>query len=174
MSLMMCKRYRLSGRQGKYLTLMCSRYSNLQTIRIEFYKWINHKVYQGQQRACALLAHEAIHSVLCLLDNNFLSMKPYGEHLDETNSLGMQTYRTILNLGFWKKLVYILQSKMSMHLCMKFFDFRNYRLILRGFLSHEEKLNNKQVLDVWTVKAQVKGYLLDKKKAFTPFVNYHD
>ena len=101
-------------------------------------------------------------------------MKPYGEHLDETNSLGMQTYRTILNLGFWKKLVYILQSKMSMHMCMKFFDFKNYRLILRGFLSHEEKLNNKQVLDIWTVKTQVKSYLLDKKKAFTPLNDYQE
>ena len=153
MSLMMCKRYRLSARQGKYLTLMCSRYSNLQNIRIEFYKWINHKMYQDQQRQCALLAYEAVHGVLCLLDTQFLKMKSFGEALDETNSLGMQTYRTIFNLGFWKKLVFILQSKMSMLLCMKFFDFRNFRLIMRGFLTHEEKLNNKQLLDIWTVKA---------------------
>ena len=41
MSLMMCKRYRLSGRQGKYLVLMCSKYSNLGKMRLEFHKWIN-------------------------------------------------------------------------------------------------------------------------------------
>ena len=172
---MMCKRYRLSGRQGRYLILMCSKYSNIKKVRFDFHSLdSSFLLSQKQQRACSLIAHEAIHNVLGLLDTNFLMLKPFGQTLDDINSLGMQTYRIIFNLGFWKKLVYLLQSKMSLHLCMKFFDFRNYRLILRGFLSHEEKLNNKQVLDVWTVKAQVKGYLLDKKKAFTPFVNYHD
>ena len=43
---------------------------------------------------------------------------------------------------------------------------------MRGFLTHEEKLNNKQLLDIWTVKAQVKGYFLDKAKAFTPLSDY--
>ena len=73
-----------------------------------------------------MLAHEAIHNVLGLLDSNFLMMKPFGVTLDETNSLGINTYRMIFNLGFWKKLVYILQSKLSLHLCMKFCDFRHY------------------------------------------------
>ena len=36
MSLMMCKRYRLSGRQGRYLVLMCSKYSNLNRNRTDF------------------------------------------------------------------------------------------------------------------------------------------
>ena len=36
MSLMMCKRYNLSGRQGRYLVLMCSKYSNLNTFRSNF------------------------------------------------------------------------------------------------------------------------------------------
>ena len=48
MSLMMCKRYRLSGRQGKYLVLMCSKYSNLGRIRLEFPRWITQKYRQDQ------------------------------------------------------------------------------------------------------------------------------
>ena len=62
-------------------------------------------------------------------------MKSFEEQIDDSNSLGMQTYRTIFNLGFWKKLVYTLQSKISLQLCMKFFDFKNYQLILRGFVT---------------------------------------
>ena len=43
MSLMMCKRYRLSGRQGRYLVLMCSKYSNLNRNRVNFVKLVRTK-----------------------------------------------------------------------------------------------------------------------------------
>ena len=43
MSLMMCKRYNLSGRQGRYLVLMCSKYSNLNRNRIEFTKLVKNR-----------------------------------------------------------------------------------------------------------------------------------
>ena len=62
-------------------------------------------------------------------------MKDFGEKLDDENSLGIQAYRTILNLGFWKKLVYLLEKKVSLHLCLKFFDFKNYMLLSKAFLT---------------------------------------
>ena len=114
MSLMMCKRYRLSGRQGRYLVLICSKYSNLSTIRLNFTQMIRTRHSMEQQRACSLLAHEAIHNVLCLIDTKFLTMKPFGERINEDNSLGIQAYMNILNMGFWKKLVYIIEKKLSL------------------------------------------------------------
>ena len=90
--------------------------------------------------------------MLCLIDTNYLKMKDFGERLTDENSLGIQAYITIMNLGFWKKLVYILEKKISLHLCMKFFDFKNYQLILRGFVTQEEKIKHKNILDAWTTK----------------------
>ena len=78
MSLMMCKRYRLSGRQGRYLVLMCSKYSNLNRNRINFTKMIKSVDKLEKQRACSLISHEAIHNVLCLIDSNYLKMKDFG------------------------------------------------------------------------------------------------
>ena len=153
MSLMMCKRYRLSGRQGRYLVLMCSKYSNLNKVRLEFSRLVRNRILMEQQRACSLLAHEAIHNVLCLIDTTFLKIKPFGERLSEENSLGIQTYMNMLNLGFWKKLVYILEKKLSLQLCIKFFDFRNFLILTKAFLSQEEKLEHKVLLELWTLKA---------------------
>ena len=68
----------------------------------------------------------------------------------------------ILNLGFWKKLVYILEKKISLSLCMKYFDFRNYMLLMKAFMTQEEKLANKSLLETWTLKTQVKGFMIDK------------
>ena len=42
-----------------------------------------------------------------LLEPKFLTVKEAGEVMDCENSLGVETYRTMLDLGFWKKLVYI-------------------------------------------------------------------
>lgn len=89
MSLMMCKRYHLSGRQGRYLVLMCSKYSNLNRNRVTFSKLIKNQNLLEQQRACSLLAHEAIHNVLCLIDSDYLKMKDFGMELTEDNSLGV-------------------------------------------------------------------------------------
>jgi hypothetical protein len=45
--------------------------------------------------------------VFTLLEPKFLSLKDENEELTPQNSLGIDTYRTMLDLGFWKKLVYI-------------------------------------------------------------------
>jgi len=87
-------------------------------------------------------------------------MQEFGQKLEDDNSLGIQAYRTILNLGFWKKLVYILEKKISLHLCLKFFDFKNYILLMKAFVTQEEKIKNRAILDVWTLKTQIKGFLI--------------
>ena len=100
-----------------------------------------------------MLAHEAIHNVLTLLDSKFLKMKPFGEILTDQNSLGMQTYKNILNLGFWKKLVYIIDKKTALQLCLKLLDFKNFWILYKAFLTQEEKMQNRHLLDEWMVKA---------------------
>ena len=94
-------------------------------------------------------------------------MKNFGERLTDDNSLGMQAYITILNLGYWKKLVYILEKKISLHLCMKFFDFKNYMLLMKAFMTQDEKIDNKAMLEVWTLKTQVKTFLIEKQRILT-------
>ena len=119
---------------------------------------------------CSLLAHEAIHNVLSLIDANYLKMKSFGESLTHENSLGMQTYRNILNLGFWKKLVYILEKKMSLQLCLKFFDFTNFWVLLKAFMTQEEKLSHRQLLDDWKIKMQLKAFALHRRLVFQKLV----
>jgi len=68
--------------------------------------------------------------VFTLIEPNFLSVKEFSEKLTPTNSLGMETYRTMLDLGFWKKLVYIgLESKTALQVCYKFNDLTNFYLL---------------------------------------------
>ena len=87
--------------------------------------------------------------MLGLIDGSKLKMKGFEEQLTDQNSLGLQTYRCMLNLGFWKKLVFILDKRTALELCLKFFDFKSFWLVTRAFLTQEEKMKHRRQLDDW-------------------------
>jgi len=60
------------------------------------------------------VAHEAIHNVLSLISPKYTTLKPFEEALTAKNSLGMDNYKLILSLGFWKKLVYSMNANIGM------------------------------------------------------------
>ena len=67
-----------------------------------------------------------MHNVLSLISPKYLTLKKFNEPLNKKNSLGLNNYRLMLSLGFWKKLVYILNGRMAMSLCLKFSDYSNF------------------------------------------------
>ena len=86
-----------------------------------------------------MLAHEAIHNVFTLIDPAYLRLKPHDKSLNWTNSLGMENFRLMFALGFWKKLVYIMNVKVSLDLCYKFSDGCNFEMLLDRMPSKDEE-----------------------------------
>lgn len=108
--LMICNRYHMSERLGRYIISVCSKYSNLHNHRFNLTLLKNNHlnmIWKEKQRFASIIAHEAIHNVFTLIEPKFLSLKDINEKLTSDNSLGSETYRMMLDLGFWKKLVYI-------------------------------------------------------------------
>lgn len=85
-----------------------------------------------------MIAHEAIHNVFGLIAPKYLTLKRYDEQLNEENSLGMDNYRLIFALGFWKKLVYTMSVKSSLQLCYKFADTYNFNILLDRLADQRE------------------------------------
>lgn len=86
-------------------------------------------MWKEKQRFASILAHEAIHNVFTLIEPKFLSMKDIEEKLTKDNSLGSETYRMMMDLGFWKKLVYIHNGYVGLQICYKFFDKSNFDVL---------------------------------------------
>lgn len=100
----------MSDRLGRYIISVCSKYSNLNLNRFNvsvLAKSPSNDAWKIKQRHASILAHEAIHNVFTLVEQKFLSLKDIGEKLTKDNSIGLDTYKVMLDLGFWKKLVYI-------------------------------------------------------------------
>ena len=149
--LMLCNRYHLSERLGRYLVSVCSKYSNLHLCRFNI-KTLRASTYLNEawlqkQRVASIIGHEALHNVFSLLEPKFLQIKGFHDSLNPDNCLGMETYRTMLDLGFWKKLVYIgIESSTAIQLCYKFFDRENIPLLQDYFLMSEDQ---KKQVDEW-------------------------
>ena len=126
--LILCNRFKLTSKLGRYVVSSCLKYQSLQQLRftpyLDTFKVENVKVKQLRQQG--LIAHEALHNVFSLVDPTYLSLKKYGEELTMSNSLGMDNFRLMFALGFWKKLVYTMSVSQSLELCYKFNDVYNF------------------------------------------------
>ena len=49
----------------------------------------------------------------------------------------MPTYRALLSLGFWKKLVYATKADTSLDLCLKFCNMEHFKIIKENFIESD-------------------------------------
>jgi len=130
--LMVCNRYRMSERLGRYIISVCAKYSNLHAFRFGLHRLkpshLN-ALWRERQRCASIIAHEAIHNVFALVDPKFLALKDVGEPVTALNSLGGETYRMMVDLGFWKKVVFVHSGFVGLQLCYRFFDRHNFEIL---------------------------------------------
>lgn len=154
MCLLLCNSFKLNNLIGRYLVSSCLKYSNLSELRYKETFQQPRKMCQVycKQRQNSIIAHEALHNVLSLISPKYLTLKSFSEPLTNKNSIGIDNYRLILSLGFWKKLVYILNGKMGMQLCLKFNDLTNFQIlqnsVLRQLQTEEELASTDQQLQM--------------------------
>lgn len=80
------------------------------------------------------IAHAAVHNVFTRIDPRYLRLKRVAEHMNDENSLGLETYRALWRFGYWKKLVYIMDVRTSLSLLATYGDEENYKKVYKlGF-----------------------------------------
>jgi hypothetical protein len=128
--LIVCNRYSLIDRVGRYLVSIANKYSNLSQISTHF-PTMFHPQHKEVQQQVSFIAHQALHSALELIEPKYLRIKE-GE-LDQTNGLGQYCFTGLLNHGYWKKLLYLMDLKSALTVSSMFCDFRNFRQIYLAF-----------------------------------------
>lgn len=135
-----CNRYRLSSRIGRYLVSIASKYSPFSQ---ESFQSISSFLNPMQRKALlekAFFANAAVHSVLENVNPNYLKLKTAQETCNSENSLGIEMFQGLLQLGFWKKVVFIADFQTALALTATFFDYSTYKLI---FFLYNEKYRTK-------------------------------
>ena len=127
--IIICNRYKLNERLGRYIVSIAHKYSNIKIICDSYKKLLTKNTFRDMQINNALIAYSALHSVFEVIDPAYLKLKRYNEEINETNSLGEYCYNSLFFLGYWKKLVYIMDCASSLNLTSTFCDFKNYKII---------------------------------------------
>lgn len=96
---------------GRYLVSIANKYSNQQQIATQFVTMF-HPDHRKVQAQVSFVAHQAMHSALELIEPKFLKIKE--GQLDPDNSLGKYCFTGLLNHGFWKKLLYLMDLQSSL------------------------------------------------------------
>ncbi|CAD8105849.1 unnamed protein product [Paramecium sonneborni] len=120
-----CNYYKLALYLGRYLVSLVSIYSPFTKIKNQ----VNvQMITLGSLRKNLLeqsaISQIAINNILETINPTFLIFKNE-EELTLTNSLGLKCYQELIGLGFWKTLIYQLNFKHTIDLCMSFNDFED-------------------------------------------------
>ena len=139
-----CNRYKLSTRIGRYLVSIANRYSPfaqealaIPMLPTHFINPLNRKA----QLEKAFIANIALHNVLENIHPNYLKLKKINEEIDSSNSLGIDTFQGLIQLGFWKKCVFLTDYLSALAITSSFADFETYKHI---FILYDEKYSNNQ------------------------------
>lgn len=133
----LCNRYNLKNHISRYLTSSCYKYSNLKLIDMNKIMKINDPIFRSNQLQVNTLSNEAIHNILNLVDPTVLSQQ-CTEDLDENSKLlGADSWRYIYYLGFWKKLVYLMDTHNSLKLSYSIQAFDDFKTVYLVFYRSE-------------------------------------
>ena len=107
---------------------------------------INEDKFRMQQKQVNVLANEAIHSMLKLIDPNMIKQTKTEDIKEGNRSLNAECWRYIYYLGFWKKLIYIMDTHTSLQLCFSVCDFENFKTVY--LINYRPELSNDEMKEI--------------------------
>lgn len=119
--LIVCNRYNLVERAGRFIVSLAFKYSNLSMITYPSYK-----AYPKEQIQRAAIAFTALHNVFEMINPNYLDAKK------QNCCLGLEAFQGMLLLGYWKKIVYLMNLENAQAVAWTFGDFRIYKNLYIG------------------------------------------
>ena len=148
--IIICNRYQITDRISRYIVSISHQYSNIKVIcdAFERFETLQNNTYREIQLKNSIIANAAVHGVFEVVNPEFLKMKKYMEIADETNSLGVYFNRCMLLLGYWRKLVYIVDCENSLAITSTFADYYNYKLI---YLINFGNVSKQNVANIQTI-----------------------
>jgi len=146
LSIFVCNRYRLADKLGRCLANCAFKYSHLS---FENAQAFGAKILKPKgvwiQREKALVANAALHNIFEIVNPNYLKLKKSGEAITNENSLGDQAYTQLIQLGFWKKCLFIMDYKNSLALASAFCSFDSYKLIYLSGNAKYDKIKKEEL-----------------------------
>ena len=159
--LIIWSRYNMKEHISRYLTSICFKYSNLKLLDISKIVKINDPGFRFSQKQVNILANEAVHNMLTLIDPKMIEQQKTEEVDFSSKLINVEWWRYIYYLGFWKKLIYIMDSHSSLELCYSIGDFENFKMVYLA--NYKPELSNEEIFNL--SKTQSSNWNEEKPKS---------
>ncbi|CAK60040.1 unnamed protein product (macronuclear) [Paramecium tetraurelia] len=134
----LCNYFKLASYLGRYVVSLTSSYSPLTKNKSSVYiQMITLGSYRRNLLEQSALSQIAFDNIIETINPIFSTFK-YEEELNLCNSLGLNFYQELIGLGFWKALIYSLNYRHSMDLCMSFNNFSDAIEIFKKMKQHKK------------------------------------
>ncbi|CAD8089119.1 unnamed protein product [Paramecium sonneborni] len=137
-----CNQFKLAQHVGRYLVSLTSLYTPLTRSSLKNnLQIIANKLYRKQILEQAAVSQLAVNNILESINPQFLQFK-YEEQFNVTNSFGINCYKELIGLGFWKTVIYQLNYEHALNLCKSFNSFKDIIIIMQKI---KENRQNKTI-----------------------------
>ena len=140
--MIVCNRYNITEYLSRYLTSVCFKYSNLKLLNHESIMQINNLSFRDRQQQVSVLANEAVHNMFSLVSQDMIRQVKTEDLSEQDAKARNECWRYLFYLGFWKKLIYVMDSMASLKLCFSIGDLTNFKIVYmihyREYLTDDE------------------------------------
>lgn len=144
--LIICNRYNMKEYTSRYLTSICFKYSNLKLLDTNKVLKINDENFRLNQLQVNVLANEAIHGMLKLIDCNMMIQQKTEDMTQDSKALSADCWRYLFYLGFWKKLIYVMDTHASFELCYTIKAFEDFKTVY--LINYRPELTNEEIKEL--------------------------
>ncbi|CAD8118879.1 unnamed protein product [Paramecium sonneborni] len=120
-----CNQFKLSSHLGRYLVSLASQYTPITKNNFKLENWIiGNNLKRKRLLDQAIVAQLAFINILESINPIYLSFKNE-EQLHSSNSFGIDCYKQLIGLGYWKTIIYQLNYQNAINLCQSFNNYQD-------------------------------------------------
>ncbi|CAK59284.1 unnamed protein product (macronuclear) [Paramecium tetraurelia] len=139
-----CNQFKLSSHLGRYLVSLASQYTPMTKNNFKLENWIvGNNLKRKRLLDQAMLAQMAFNNILESINPIYLKFK-YEEQLHSFNSFGLECYKSLIGLGYWRTIIHQLNYENAVQLCQSFNNYQDLVILIEKV---KDERQNKQLTD---------------------------
>ncbi|CAD8201307.1 unnamed protein product [Paramecium octaurelia] len=126
-----CNQFKLSQHLGRYLISLASQYTPLNKNKFKLENWIiGNNLKRKRLLDQSILAQFTFNNILEAINPSYLQFKNE-DILHSSNSFGIECYKQLIGLGYWRTIIYQLNYENAVKLCQSFNNYQDLVILIQ-------------------------------------------
>ncbi|CAD8090940.1 unnamed protein product [Paramecium primaurelia] len=158
-----CNQFKLSSHLGRYLISLASQYTPINKNKFKLENWIiGNNLKRKRLLDQSILAQLTFNNILESINPIYLQFKNE-DILHSSNSFGIESYKSLIGLGYWRTIIYQLNYLNAIKLCQ---SFNNYYDLINLIQKIKEQRETKQLTDEEHYQLIKYNYFIQMEQCF--------